>query len=499
MNAPAPILPISGPFEFLRPTIVVDADRTRVSLPYRFTAASGPLVLTEVVELPVAAPMIPELLAAVRLLHLFAGVSYYKCVAPTTMVVPALSAAERAALEALYDSGLREFAYRNAMAVPLPVELSETAGDLAPEWRSADSDGVVRVDGARASGDSPQPGGALVPIGGGKDSALVASLVPDGRLFAVNPVGAQHHLADALGRPLLGVTRTLAPELRELVAAGAPNGHVPVTAVTSAVAVLAAVATGTADVVMGIERSADEPSLVTPDGVEVNHQFSKSSEAERLLRAAFEPTGVRWFSLLRPLTELAIGTAVAARGLGGEIVSCNRVFTVWNENTASRTQRACGECAKCLFTALMLAPASEPEAIADQYGSALLDRADHVDDVRELWSAEKPFDCVGERHESAAAVSLLSELPGWRDQAVISALRDEARTVLAVDALDAVGFLDIGSVDALPAEYRQRVAGLRTDIEAALGSRFPEALSEAAAGPSSTASEEPPAEEPTAR
>ncbi len=248
------------------------------------------------------------------------------------------------------------------------------------------------------------------------------------------------------------------------MAAGAPNGHVPVTAITSAVAVLAAVATGAADVVMGIERSADEPSLVTAEGVEVNHQYSKSSEAERLLQAAFEPTGVRWFSLLRPLTELAIGASVAARGLASDIVSCNRVFTVWNENAASRTQRACGECAKCLFTALMLAPGSSPTEISDQYGGALLDRADHVDEVRELWSDEKPFDCVGERHESAAALSILADLPGWREQLVVDALRDEARAVLAADALEASEFLEIGSLDVLPADYRQRVADLSHDI-----------------------------------
>jgi hypothetical protein len=379
-------------------------------------------------------------------------------VAPTTLVVPRLTGAERAAVTALYDSGLREFAYRNGIGVPLPVELSETAGDLEPSFE-------LRTELAPPGGSEPSSG-ALVPVGGGKDSALVASLVPEGRLFSVNPVGAQFHLAEALGRPLLAVSRTLDPLLRDLVAAGVPNGHVPVTAITSAVAVLTAVATGTADVVMGIERSADEPSLVTSDGVEVNHQYSKSGDAERLLQAAFEPTGVRWFSLLRPLTELAIGAAVAARGLGPDIVSCNRVFTVWNENTASRTQKACGECAKCLFTALMLAPASSPEAIAEQYGGHLLDRPDHVEGVRELWSDEKPFDCVGERHESAAALSLLAELPGWKDQRVVAALSGEARQVLAADHLDPTSFLDIGPVDGLPEEYRRRVADLRHDIAA---------------------------------
>ncbi len=452
------MLPVRGPFELARPSVVVVEGATEVRLPYRFVGPSGPVDLVEVVEVPIAAVDSPQLRRAVRILHLLAGVSYYKCVAPTSLVVPVLDDAERHLLTAMYDQGLREMAYRNGLEVPLPVELVETAGELEPE--------VVGGPGAPAPA---APSGALVPVGGGKDSALVASLVPDGHLFAVNPVGAQVHLAERLGRPLLGARRTLDPTLRELVAAGARNGHVPVTAITSAISVLVAVITGTADVVMGIERSADEPSLVTADGVEVNHQYSKSSEAERLLAAVFDRTGVRWFSLLRPLTELAIGAAVAARGLGSHIVSCNRVFTTWNENEASRTQRPCGECAKCLFTALMLAPASEPHEIAEQYGHALLDRPDHIGPVRELWSDEKPFDCVGERHESAAAVALLSRLPGWSGQAVVAALATEAGEMLTTDGLDAESFLHIGAVEALPVDYRERVAALAAEVATATG------------------------------
>ena len=119
------------------------------------------------------------------------------------------------------------------------------------------------------------------------------------------------------------------------------------------IAVVLAAVTGIRDVLMGLERSASEPTLIA-DGVEVNHQFSKSAEAEALLRAVFEPTGVRYLSVLRPMTELAIGGAVADRGLTDSILSCNRAFTVWSGNESSRTQRPCGECAKCLFTALML-------------------------------------------------------------------------------------------------------------------------------------------------
>lgn len=415
-------------------------------------------MLTEQVELPVGLADSARARAAIRILHLAAGVSYYKCVVPAPLVVPPLNPAERNLMVALYDQGLRELAYRNDIAVPLPVDLVEEAGELPVQFVSppeaGEPDEVEVVE--QPPGSTPP----LIPVGGGKDSALVADLIPDGRLLAVNPVGAQRHLADQLGRPLLEVHRRLDPRLRDLVAAGATNGHVPVTAVTSAVAVLTAVALGSGEVIMGIERSADEPSLVTSDGVAVNHQYSKSSEAERLLATVFEATGVRWFSLLRPLTELAIGAAVAERGLAPHIVSCNRVFTTWNENEASRTQRACGSCAKCLFTALMLAPASSPESIAAQYGGALLDRTDHLDAVRELWSDAKPFDCVGERHESAAAVVLLSRQPRWASQVVIRELAPEAEAVLSEAGISYGDLLEFGDLDRLPARYRQRVADL---------------------------------------
>lgn len=435
------MIELAAPFRFVDP--IVEDRRVRL----RYATGDG-TTFEEVVTFPFDLPDSEPVRRAVRVLHLAAGVSYYKCLGPVPLAIDSLTTAERALVEGLYDQGLREFAYRNGFRVPLPVEFVGTAvAQAAP------------VPDASGSG-------AIVPIGGGKDSALVASLVPDAALLAVNPVGAQEHLAEALGRPLLAVTRTLDPLLRTLVEQGVPNGHVPVTAITSAISVLSAAALGVGDVLMGIERSADEPTVVTPDGVPVNHQFSKSREAEELLAAVFAPVGVRWFSLLRPLTELAIGAAVARRGLGPDIVSCNRVFTVWNETTASRRQRPCGDCAKCLFTALMLAPAQTPGEIAEQYGRPLLDEAGHIEATRELWSDAKPFDCVGERLESAAALVLLSRDPAWRRQAVVSALAAEARDLLAAAGVDPLSFLAIGPVELLPGEYRSLIEGLGPDLAA---------------------------------
>ncbi|MCB1255896.1 MAG: hypothetical protein KDB26_02240 [Microthrixaceae bacterium] len=440
-------LGLSGPF-------IIDEFRlsgSTVELDYAFGDPESPTYrFTEVVEFESPLGDTPQVRCALRILHLLAGTSYYKSIAPCPIVVDSLNAVERALMQGMYDGGLREFAYRNGLTVPLPVDLAERdseAGSVTDASEPDESNGVVGSD------------RVLIPVGGGKDSALVADLIPDGTLLSVNPTGAHEHLAESLGRSLIKVKRTLDPQLRDLVARGALNGHVPVTAINSAISVAVAASAGFGYVAMGLERSASEPTLIS-DGVEVNHQYSKSAAGEALLRDALSPTGVTYFSLLRPLTELAIGVSVAERGLVGDIVSCNRVFTIWSENEASRTQRPCGDCAKCLFTSLMLAPALTPAEIRDHFGRDLLDEEAHIEPVRELWSAAKPFDCVGERHETAAALVLLAESPAWAQQIVPKTLVDEARVVLAEQADDPITYLNVDSVESVPERFRPLIEEL---------------------------------------
>lgn len=434
-----------GPFRFDSADVV----GAEVRLAYTIGDATR---FVETIGFPFPLVESAALRQAVDLLHLVAGVSYYKCVAPRPLETPPLTEAQRALVAALYDEGLREFAYTNQIPLPLAVDITEAPGTAPP-----------------APSPAPALDGALIPVGGGKDSALVADLVPDGTLMAVNAVGAHRRLAEHLGRPLVAVHRRLDPRLRDLVARGAPNGHIPVTAINSAVAVITALSLGRRDVLVGLERSASEPTLVI-DGVEINHQFSKSMRTETLIAAAVSPLGVRYLSILRPLTELAIGTAVARRGLTEGIVSCNRAFTMWNENEAARTQRPCGDCAKCLFTSLMLAPSLDPAEIRDHFGRDLLDDADHVAPVRELWADDKPFDCVGERLESAAALALLADQPRWRDQTVVAALAPEARALLDAAAADPAEFLVADPADDLPSEYRGGIEELAREINPASGS-----------------------------
>ncbi len=422
-------------------------DRT-IRLHYRIGAQ---LQLTEEVELPCAIPTGDEATAAIDILHLCAGVSYYKCVAPRELVFPQpLLPAQEALVRALYDDGLREHAHQNDLEIPLRVAIS-TEGSAAPEV------------GGRPSEPRISPGGALIPIGGGKDSALVADVVPDGELMAVNPVGAHEHLANHLGRPLLRVGRRLDPLLRELVEAGAPNGHVPVTAINSAIAVVVALGVGLGDVLMGLEWSASEPTT-TVGGHDVNHQFSKSLEAEVLLAEAFAPTGVAYLSLLRPFGELAIGSLVGRRGLAPEVMSCNRAFAIWRDNPQVRLQRPCGRCPKCLFSALMIAPTVGPTQIAAMYETSPFDDIDLVDGFRQLWADEgKPFECVGERLESVGAMAWLAQLPEWTDVVVVEALAPEVAERMERAALE-VGDLLIAHPVQVPDRYRAIVDELARQL-----------------------------------
>ncbi|HEX3981533.1 MAG TPA: hypothetical protein VHW93_09915, partial [Acidimicrobiales bacterium] len=207
---------------------------------------------------------------AILHLHIAAGTSYYKAAAPRRVLVETngLLPSEQEFHRHLYDDGLREFAVTNGLAVPLPVRI-EGAGDGHPPPPTS----------------AERSGGLVVPIGGGKDSmVLIEALKPfEPRLFAVNPHPLVIRLAQQSGLELLVVRRQLSPRLGELNAAGGLNGHVPITAIVSLIAVVGSFLYGYDTIAMAVERSASEETLVV-DGVPVNHQYSKSLEFERLLQ-----------------------------------------------------------------------------------------------------------------------------------------------------------------------------------------------------------------------
>ena len=126
-----------------------------------------------------------------------------------------------------------------------------------------------------------------MPIGGGKDSMVLIEALRhlQPRLLAVNPHPLVVDLAGQTGLELVVVRRQLSPHLGELNRSGALNGHVPITAIISLIAVVGSFLYGYDTIAMAVERSASEETVIV-DGVPVNHQYSKSLEFELLLRAS---------------------------------------------------------------------------------------------------------------------------------------------------------------------------------------------------------------------
>lgn len=364
-------------------------------------------------------------------LHVAAGTSYYKTAAPPRVVVEsdALSDAELAFHHHLYDEGLREFAVTNGLPVPRPVVLVSTGlPDRSVDQPTSGERGALPV-GSK---------GLLVPIGGGKDSMVLIEAVRHFHplLIAVNPRAVVERLAAEAGLPLLVVRRTLDPSLARLARQGARNGHVPITAIVSLITVVAALLYGYDTVALAVERSASEETRLV-DGVPVNHQYSKSRDFEVLLDQLVRTTvasDVTIGSALRPWSELAISRAFARlTRYHHTFRSCNSVFRA----DAPPDAPWCRACPKCRFVALMLAPFVEREYLATIFGGDLFADPDHVEGFAALMSdADKPFECVGERRESAAALHLLAQRPEWSDSPVIQALGPVAASLVSTADLE---------------------------------------------------------------
>jgi hypothetical protein len=425
-------------------------------------ALDDEIYFVEELDLPIDFPPtrvreadIERVQSLLSLLHWVAGVSYFKTALPANVSCEtgAPPPAAAALLEALYSEGLGELAYTNALpGLPRP-SFGAAAQRHAPCAESSPSD--------------PRPlERVLVPVGGGKDSAVALEIVRrsgvEVTLFSVGDAPPIARTVAVAGLPRLLATRRLDPGLAALNRAGAINGHVPITAIVSCVALLTAALNGLDAVAMANERSASAGN-VSWDGVEVNHQFSKGLRAERLLSAAAaEADGPRLFSVLRPASELAIARAFARmERYHGAFTSCNAIFRI---DPALRAASWCCECPKCRFVFLALAPFSEPAGLREIFGRDLLEEEEQFDGFALLTATggHKPFECVGEEQESLAAIRLLAEDPSWSSHSVVRRLVQEVLPLYSPEAGDPERVLALSDEHDVP-------AALLADARAVLG------------------------------
>jgi len=344
-----------------------------------------------------------------RLIFLMSGVSYYKSFIPQTLICEPFPVDRTTAdfLQKFYEKGLAEFAFRNRLSL---------RGHFAIRWSSASPVPPIALD---------LPQRTCVPVGGGKDSIVTLEcLKRTGEpliLFSLGDAEPIRACIAAADLPFIRVRRQLDSGVFKINEAGALNGHVPITGILSAIAVAGAVMAGCDAIVMSNEHSASAPNLQI-DGTDVNHQYSKSLEFEKdfadYLKNHISPN-ITYFSLLRPLSEIEIARRFAKYPKYFPFfLSCNTVF---RQSPAARGRGWCGNCPKCRFVFLALAPFIEKTELIGIFGRNLLDDQSQRDGFAQLCGLQehKPFECVGELAESAAVMSHLGSHPNWRDDGVV--------------------------------------------------------------------------------
>lgn len=334
-------------------------------------------------------------------------ISYWKIACPPTVTVEAgrLNQDQIDWWKDLYFNGLGEFFYVNGIKEADPNHFMDIqcAGQLkdpcTDQYKERHEECGVETVG--------KGNGVLVPIGGGKDSAVTLELL---RLagkpvcaYIINPRGATIHTTEVAGLDashVISAKRTLDSNMLELNRQGYLNGHTPFSALVAFSGIIAARMHGLTMVALSNESSANESTV---QGSTVNHQYSKSFKFEEdfhYYQTTYLKGSAYYFSMLRPLSEFQIARFFAGqKQYHGIFRSCN---------AGSKTDSWCGHCPKCLFVYLILSPFLKPQEVRDIFGRNMPDDWDMKETLDQLIGIEeeKPFECVGSRDEINTAIVL---------------------------------------------------------------------------------------------
>ncbi len=308
-------------------------------------------------------------------------ISYWKAACPPKVIIKPykLSPEQIRWWKKLYFKGLGEFFYLNNIEanqddfMEIVCEGNALPGNLEIETTDA----------------------YMVPIGGGKDSAVTLELlrklskvVP----MVINPRRATDECIAAAGfskDETIIVHRSIDKQLLELNAMGFLNGHTPFSAMLAFTSLLVAAFSGICHIALSNEASANEATVSDSN---VNHQYSKSYEFEADFRhyvSHYITKSLNYFSFLRPLYEIQIAKLFAG---------FNQYHQVFKScNAGSKTDVWCGKCPKCLFAYIILSPWLSKNELMDIFGEDLLNKSSLKPAFDQLigWNETKPFECIG--------------------------------------------------------------------------------------------------------
>lgn len=326
-------------------------------------------------------------------------ISYWKCACPKDVIIKCgyLSNDQLEWFKKVYYYGLGEFFYINKIDISY-----EEFMNLSCE---SDENKIIY------NSDSSFFLGNIIPVGGGKDSAVTLELLKNENrnyCFLINPKKDSLDCIKVSGYDndkVIEIYRTIDSNLIKLNKEGYLNGHTPFSALVAFISYLTAYLTRTKYIVLSNESSANESNVV---GTKINHQYSKSFEFELDFynyTNAYLDKNIKYFSLLRGISEIQIAM------LFSNYDKYHHVFKSCNVGSKNDNWNWCCECAKCLFVYIILSPFLYKEKLVSIFGKDLYERSEYLETFKELcgFSDNKPFDCVGTYEEANYGIKVTIE------------------------------------------------------------------------------------------
>lgn len=420
----------------------VDARRSRITCSYRVGFEDGteqtfsdqlsfPDVPSEAWETVPEAVLQPTLQA----LFIILGINYWCAFPARNIRIEGFSLTHEQARfwDTLYLNGLAEFFYDMQMDFKDLIAFPFDASLEAP-----------------SAARFPRPSRSLLLNGAGKDSVLSAEILKGSGipfdLFAFAPTPAHARIAKLIGARTLRVTRKRDRRLTATMARYRVSSAYPSVSTFTFIAVLLAELLGYDRIVFSNERSADIGNLVYK-GLPVNHQWCKSTEAEKLINdyvQRYITPDIASTSLLREFSELEIVRRIVQYPQYlRSITSCNTYF--WLPRVVqylSRSPYWCKECPKCVFIFACYSAFLPRREVVDIFGADLYARPRLLPLFKSILGIEgfKPLDCVGEPEEMILAMHLASMRGEYAGEPAIQMFENRFPATHDFEALNAKVF-----------------------------------------------------------
>lgn len=321
-------------------------------------------------------------------------ISYVKCTCSKNIIIQAgyLDDYQIDWFKKILYNGLGEFLYVNNITITQDELFNITTTGKSKEFN-------ISYKGT----------GNLIPIGGGKDSNVTLELMKkeyeDNTCFIINPKGANIECAKIGGyeNKTIVINRILDKKIIDLNNQGFLNGHTPFSALVAFISYLCAYLSNKEYIILSNEDSANQSTVI---GTNINHQYSKTYEFENDFNEytkKYFKINIKYFSLLRPLTEFQIGM------LFSKYTHYHDTFKSCNLGSKEKDWNWCGKCPKCLFVYIILSPFLYKDDLIKIFNKDLYEDETLLETFIELlgYSKTKPFECVGTYEEVRYAVSLL--------------------------------------------------------------------------------------------